>query len=219
MKIKVINKIFSNILKDRIARDGEQNFWNKHLVLIKLLEKYIPLIDEILFYIKNDKHPQSRRFALISACGTTYQIIQQLCGLNGGQIGEEIKKHVTDRDKTKKLIENSNYKESYKNEIDSCFDYIDVLEQFQEEIYNINTILRHPKPEKDLLWIFDTEESEQSKKLAKAATYLGLVAEELFDDSFAISGYKNNITHKQSLWKIAEEHNKQQTTNNEKTNN
>jgi predicted nucleotidyltransferase len=210
--IEEINKKFSQLLKERIKEDGEENFWKTHFILIKLLSNYIPQIETGIHFLKKDKYPQSGRFALIAMCGAVYQIVQILCGLNGGKIQQFIEQIKTDYENQKQSIENLKWQENYKNfvrnEIDSYFKFLQILEKFQE-IYNINTnIIRHPKPLGEYLWIFNQEQSEQHLDLLESAEYLLETTQRFYDDNFCPSGFEDQVKHREYLLKIAEEHNK-----------
>ena len=212
--IAEINKKFSQLLQERIEEDGEENFWKNHFILIKLLSNYIPQIETDIYFLKKDKYPQSGRFALIAMCGATYQIIQILCGLNGGKIKQFIEQIKTDYKNEIQSIENlteqKNYKDFFRNEIDSYFKFLQILEKFQE-IDNINTnTIRHPKPLAEYLWIFNQEQSDQHLDLLEAAEYLLETANRFYNDNFCPSGSKDQVEHRKSLLKTAEEHNKKQ---------
>jgi uncharacterized protein len=218
--IEEIIQRFNQLLQERINQEGEENFWKTNFILIKLLSNYIPQIETSIYYLKKDKYPQSKRFALIAMCGATYQIIQILCGLNGGKIQQFIEQIKTDYKNQKQSIENlkeqENYKHFIRNEIDSYFKFLQILEKFQE-IYNINTnTIRHPKPSEEYLWIFNQEQSKQHLDLLESAEYLLETVERFYDDNFCPSGFEDQVKQRESLLKIAEEHNK---ITNEKTNN
>ena len=212
--IEEITQRFNQLLQKRIEEEGEENLWKTNFILITLLSNYIPQIATGIHFLKKDKYPQSGRFALIAMCGATYQIIQILCGLNGSKIQQFIEQIKTDYNNKiqsiKNLEEQENYKDFFQNEIDNYFKFLQILEKFQA-IYNINTnILRHPKPLAEYLWIFNQEQSKPHLDLLESAEYLLETAQRFYNDNFCPSGFEDQVKHRKSLLKTAEEHNKKQ---------